>query len=272
MSLTKAQKEVLDKYHVPLDIQQNIEQDLDEAGNPKDPKNPKDFLLVVSDKLQQAENHLYKKRQELAFELKKIKSYNLDERPKQIITLEDLIKDMWTTATALWRVADQVVNQPEEGFKVTVSKNQVEYVLKTNNLPVLELIRWAKPEIFYYPAPPKVLSWLLWIIGGLGGAILGLFGGFIGGIHYGLKKFSGFKKLAVVFYAIVGVIFGWAVGGVMGARMGFESGNPLLAWRFGATAAFLNPLGEPKGTSNRHAVELEKEKILFSLAKNYSKK
>lgn len=283
MSLTKAQKEVLDKYNVPLDIQTSLGQALDENGNPKpnmassssmgtssskdNSPYEHDFLLLVSDKLHETEDLLYNKRQELAFELKKIKSYNLDERPRQIIALEDIIKDLWTTATALWRVADQIVNQPEEGFKVVISAKQVEYVLKTKNLPVLELIRWAKPEIFYFHPPFTALRWATWVLGGLGGAVLGLFGGFFGGIKYGLERFRGIGKLSAAGYCIAGLIFGWAVGGVMGARMGFDSGNPLLACIFGMKAAFLNPLNQPKGTLNRHAVELMKEEILFSLAK-----
>jgi hypothetical protein len=265
MPLSKAQQELLNKYQIPEDLQAAIAKELGEDGLSK--PNRRDFLQLISDKLQEAENLLYIKRQELASELKKVKGYDESEKPRQIIRLEEGIKEYWATATALWRTADHIVNRSEEGFKTPLSLKHAEYAIKKQNLPVLELIRWARPDWFTRPVHFPFWRRISWGIGGIGGAILGLGGGFLGGFRYGMRRHIGLAKLTAISYAFMGIFIGWAVGGVMGARLGFLTGNPLLACGFGAKAAFLNPLNEPRGTLNRHAVELEMEQTLFNLAK-----
>lgn len=265
MPLSKAQQELLNKYQIPENLQAAIAKELGEDGVPK--PNQHDFLQLLSDKLQEAENLLYLKRQELASELKKVKGYDESEKPRQIANLEEGIKEYWATATALWRTADHVVNRSEVGFKADLSPKHAEYAIKMQNLPVLELIRWARSDWFTRPVRSPVWRRIAWGIGGIGGAILGIVGGFLGGFRYGMRRHKGLAKISAIGYAFMGIFMGWAVGGVMGARLGFQTGRPLLACGFGAKAAFLNPLNEPRGTLNRHAVELNMEEILFNLAK-----
>jgi hypothetical protein len=263
MPLSKAQKEIFDKYQVPEDLQESISKELGQDGLPKNTTS-RDFLQLLSDKLQEAENLLYTKRKELAFEQQKIKGYN--DKPKQLLSLEETIKEQWATATSLWRTADQVVNQSEAEFKVMVSQKHAEYAILRKNLPILELIRWAKPALFTLPASYPALRRVAWALGGIGGALLGLIAGPLGGIRLGLRQ-NRFGKIAVFGYGMLGIFTGWAIGGVMGARLGLQTGKPLLACSFGAEAAFLNPLNQPRGTQNRHAIELRMEEILYNLAK-----
>lgn len=265
MALSKAQIRILNEYKVPEALQLALTKALNDQGDPLD-NEELDFLQLLSDHLQMAEKQLNEKRRELAKELKKRKG-SYAETPREIAVLEESIKEYWSAATALWRTVDQVINHPDIDYRVTLTRKHAEYAIQRKNLPVLELIQWAKLEYFTLPPVSPILKYSAMIIGAIGGAVLGLLGGFMGGIKFGYRQYQGFAKGLSLLYGLWGIFTGWAVGGVMGARLGFRTGNPMLACWFGAQAAFLNPLNAPRGTENRYAVELKLLETVYSVSK-----
>lgn len=258
--LSKVQQDMLEKYQVPEGLKFNMARALGKDGEVLDPNQP-DFLQLLSNNLQNAENTLQIKRTELSAELNKIKGYQ--DKPRQIEALEEAIREYWATATALWRAADQVINQPEPGYKLVLSKKHAQYAIEQKNLPILMLIKWAKPEWFTLSTISPIQRRVSAVLGAMGGALLGLFAGFAGGFRLGFTRQVGLTKLIAISFAVLGIFTGWANGGIMGARMGYQTGNPWTSSKFGAWSAYTNPLNEPSGTQNRHAIELKMEALLF---------
>lgn len=257
MGLSQEQKEVLDKFKIPLAIKSMLATKLNETGGAK-AANTVDFFGALSDELQIAENQLQRKR----FELKEaIKT------PDRISKVESEIKESWQLATALWRTADYTIQHPEI-YQVRLDSAQIERAIQNHNAPIVELIKWQKQD-FFDVHPSAFFQWMGWMGGMIGGALLGLIGGPIGGIrqayleNFATENSKSFAILLAPWYAIIGIFSGCAMGAALGARTGFEMGSSAQGCKLGFLGAYLNPFHDRPGSQNQLAVELEISKALF---------
>lgn len=273
MPLSKSQAELLEYCHLPEELQRFLGQELGEHGLQKSTISP-DFLHILCNLLQIYETRLENLRYKFA------KTVNIDGQqpivaipPPQVSMLEEEVKTAWTRAAALWKATDLVVGHPDL-FGVTLKPAHVEYALDKHNLPVVEMIRWARPDFFELKPIPKAIRYLSGFIGALGGAFIGLWGGAKGGAIQAdrLPMLKFLRPIVVVCYGFAGLISGSAMGSMMGSSLGFQTGNVSLAFQFAYLASNLNPFHDPIGSKYQRAVQLCREKILFKLAEEYSGK
>lgn len=259
MALSQAQKKILVDCKVPEAYQTLIASWLNDSPNKK---TNQDFLLILADLLQTAEKHLEIKRKQLSSRLNTTQGMiSPGDTPPQITASEENIKLSWSKAIALWQAVDAVIRTPDL-YGIELSRKHARYALLTRNLPVIEMIAWAKPEFFTKKKPSLIARQLAWFFGGILSALLGLVGGFFGGIREGLQQ-KGFKKILFPIQAIAGLVIGWSSGAVIGARVGYRTGSLPLACKLGYLSSYKNPFHDPKGFKNSQAVDLLIEEILF---------
>lgn len=263
MALSKAQSALLEKCKVPLELQQSLANSLNDQGAPKE-NSSVDFLIHLCDELQVAEEILREQRLELSLALGPSQN-PLSEESNNAELLEETIKITWSTATALWRAADQVITHPDT-FNITLQPKYAEHALLKKNLSVVGLIKWARPDFFTPPPPSIGVRYLAGFFGAMGGGMLGLVAGALGGIQQGYQKLTGFKIIGLILYIPWGILSGSAMGFMTGATFGFRTGNSIEAWKLGAFAAYTNPFYDRRGTKNYQAVQLQIEETLFNLA------
>lgn len=271
MPLSNTQKQLLKECAISEEIQAFLSQELDENGLRKDTTSP-DFLHILCNLLQICENRLQYLRLKLAKALDyKGQQALLSEPPPSIATVEDDTKKTWEQAAALWHATDQVVRKPDL-FNVSLTVKHVRYVLNKNNLPVVEMIRWARPDLFEItPSSPLTHGWVS-VVAGIIGAVFGLIGGFAGGLKQ-LNRVPVWKWIFAGFaYGVGGMLGGSAMGLIMGSSFGLQTGHLMTAVQLGVEASYLNPFHEPRGTKFQQAVALRREQLLFDLAHTHRKR
>lgn len=251
MGLSTLQKEMLERSKVPQELYERMDKELGSEGHPKE-EHSKDFLMVLADFLQEAENSLSEHR----FRYNKAFTEN---RPNLDFVEEDLKND-WSKASNLWVALDQVVSNPK-AYAAEITPKHVKFALQKKNLPFIELLRFANPSFFLATSN----STLARIGGLLGGGLFGLLSGMVGGLRLALKSKSSFKIFYVVLYPFRSLLTSWFEGARWGAEMGYETGSVLEGVKFGIIAAYLNPFREPRGNQNQQAVELKRLETLFKI-------
>lgn len=269
MALSKPQIELLEYCHIPLEVQRYVALELGEEGIPKNAASP-DFLKILCNLLQIYEVRLESLRYKLG------KSINIDgkqpiiaEPPLPLASLEDEVKIAWTRAAALWKATDLVVSNPAM-FSVILTPEHVEFSLDKKNLPVVEMIRYAKPEFFAIKPVSKFMKVCIAFLGVVMGSICGLIAGVKGGIKQVDRLPNFMRAVSLFFYAIGGLFSGSAMGAIAGGSMGLQTGNLPAALKLAYDAAYLNPFHDPIGSKYQRAVQLQREQILFKLAHDYS--
>ena len=266
MSLSSAQKKMLDKSQVPEDLQDYIGQQLNENGLPVEFQAP-DFLTILSDHLKVSESLLETKRVELQI----IKDGQLDF-PSQaaakvaIERLEQKIKIEWLFASSLWRAVEKVVAYASE-YGVSLQPLHVEYAIDKKILSVVEIIRFVKPEFFQLtPFPLKwyiIISWLAMLLGAFLGPLIGC----LGAIRQCRLRKRGFMFVLMVLpYGLLGLITGCATAAATGARIGRQTGYFGISVQLALQSTYLNPFHQAPGTKNQQASEFLIQKTLFHLA------
>lgn len=258
VSLTESQKKLLEKYKIPEEYIRLISSWIENSKQ--------DFLMVLSDLLQIAETSLSLRRQALAKNADMRRGIlTPDQTPGKINFIELKIKELWEIATSLWRCVDEIMRNPKH-YDIVLNRTHAEYALKTKNLPVVEMFLWARPEYFDVGEKAKVIRIQCWVIGGLIGAVLGLMGGCLGGIKESLCKPQFYYKLLLPFYALFGIIIGWSSGAVLGATLGYRTGQLGLSLKLAFEACYINPFHEPKGSKKRQEMDLKIEETLFKVS------
>lgn len=272
VSLTEAQRELLEKNKVPKEIRRLLANWLDnKEGSENNQKKPSlDFLLLLSDLLIVAEKHLEIKRLELNSRVGGTTGFIApSESPPEILSLEETIKEAWHTATALWRVADEIIRDPEP-YGIHITREHARYLIATKNLTVLEMIRTSYLDYFDWPEHIMIRQ-LAWLFSGVGGALCGLIGGLLGGLKAGFQE-HGISKIIFPLDALMATFIGWANGAVMGARLGYRTGSIYQGCRLAFLGAYLNPFRAPKGSKQRQAVELKIEETVFNMSAKWERK
>jgi len=263
--LSTLQSQLLQKMNVPKDLQEAFAYQLGENGLPKSPDAP-DFLMVLTDQFQKTESHLLELRKKLGLvSIGKLpKSKFLGEEITQE-TVEEVIKQEWVLATALWRTTDQVVAQAKN-YGITLSRHHVQFALDKKNLAVVEMIKFAKPEFFKVKKPLFIKAYLTSFIGILAG-VSGFYGGLIGGARQGFESNIGITAyISAFFYALLGIVRGWAMATVSGARFGLQTGNIKVAIKLGYASALINPFHDAPGSKYQQEEQLVVEEVIFKLA------
>lgn len=261
VSLTEAQRKLLQKYNVTEEYINLIEKWL----NDKSSKRVQDFFLVLADLLLAMETNLSIKRQALAKKLDYQRGIlTPDETPPDVIEAENKIKFVWMIATALWRCVDEIMRNPR-AYGIEFQPDHVKYVLKTRNFPVLEMFLWARPDFFDVGQANSLLRQIYWLLGGLFGSLLGCIGGFLGGIKAAFELPHVYKLIFPI-YALFGLLIGGSSGAVLGAGLGYRTGRLSLALKLAFIAQFINPFHEPKGSKRRQEMDLIIEESLFNTA------
>lgn len=265
MALSSLQLQLLQKMNVPKDMQEAFAYRLGEDGLPKSIKDP-DFLMLLTDQLQKTESNLQEGRRKLILvSIGKLPKSKIPGEEISQETIEDMIKQEWTSATALWRTTDQVVAQAKN-YAVTLSRNHVKFALEKKNLSVLEMIRFAKPEFFKFKEPSFLMALFAGYIGILTG-ISGVYGGFVGGAKQALQnKINREAYLYAGLYALWGIFRGFAKAIVTGARMGLRTGSPIIAVKLGYAASYINPFNDVPGSKYQQEEQLFIEETLFNFA------
>lgn len=271
MPLSNEQYKLLDACRMEPELQEFLAMELGVNGEPKGESAP-DFLYILCNMLQIAEHRLHIMRNRLA-KVTRIEGLQglIAEPPPDIATIETEIKHCWTQAAALWRAADLVVRNGEV-YGVHLSIQHVEYALSKGNLPVVEMIRYVKPEYFEIEPKPSPIYYLVWIVGAILGGFIGFISGCRGGYHLYQKTHKKENSFMAFWYAIAGIFSGSAMGFMKGGQMGLRTGNLAAACRLASDAAYLNPFHDAIGSKYQQAVELRREEILFELSHSYLKK
>ncbi len=269
VALSKAQIELLEYCKIPEELQRFLGQELGPHGMPKDRAAP-DFFYILCNLLKIYEVRLENLRYRLGSKINIDGKQPIIAEPSPEITLlEDEIKTAWTRASSLWNATDKLVRNPEV-FGVALELSHVEYALEKGNLPVVEMIRFARPDFFEIMPTTYQTKLACAIFGGIGGGLLGIPGGMMGGAKQKEQLSNRIRPFAMVFYAIVGMFSGCAMGGITGGWMGYQTGNLSAALKLAFDAACLNPFHEPVGSKYQRAVQLRREQLLFKLAKDYA--
>lgn len=269
MPLSSVQKQILNNCGIESELQSYVSEELNENGAQKNNSSP-DFLHILCNLLKISEDRLLFLRRQLGKSLDvEGQQAILAEPPPAIITLEEEIKIYWMRSMHLWKAADLVVSSPEL-FNVKLSSKHVHYALTKNNLAVVEMLKWAKPQYFRIPHSygQKLIAA---ISGGFIGIFLGFGAGFLGGLNQVPQQPLIKKIIFSIIYPLAGMISGSAMGLIEGSRSGFTTGNITLATELSTLASLINPFHEPAGARRYQEVQLKKEKMLFDFARHYYK-
>lgn len=267
MALSKAHKQILDQFHIPQELQTWIAQEFDEQGNPKGVGAP-DFLIVLSDLLQAAEVYLDSQRIKLNRLQKPVRDNQVigpEEWQVLLATQEEVVKEAWLRASDFWRVLDQVMAAPKE-YGVTITRRHIEYAFQKKNLPLIEMLKWTKPEYFNTSSPTVIKKCWAGLVGCIGGFFSGLMGRIMGGNRQLAKRSLFMRPFLIIRYIIEAFFIGTMQGTVLGGSFGFQTGHPWLAIRLGYYAGWFNPFNDPIGSKNKQAVELKTQEAFFLLS------
>lgn len=268
MPLSQTQKQLLEESGIPEEFQQFLGKELGEGGGPK-PGGP-DFLIILCNLLKISETRLEYLRTQLknSMNIGEIQPI-FAEPPPNISVLEDQIKDTWLRAAALWKATDKLVNSPEL-YAVVLRPQHVAYALFKNNLPVVEMIRYSRPEFFAIPSNALGRGFSAFL-GAILGTLLGIVGGFVGAAAQVDRVPQPWLRLfAVPVYALIGMISGGAMGSLKASSFGYETGSLFSACEFGLLASYLNPFHDSLNSKYAQAVALKKEEILFELTHGFA--
>ncbi len=268
MSLSAAQTQLLENNNIPMELKKFFADELGNNGIPKEKDSP-DFLMLLIEQLQKVDSRLQKQRTKLSLAKVGQLSPALPEEDISVDALEEVVKQEWIVATALWRITDQVVTNPVE-FGIILKPEHVQYAFDKKNLAAVEMIKYVKPEFFELNTVSLFRACVTAGVGIISGAILGLYGGLVGGAICGYqKRIGGFVAIIFSFlYGILGLIRGCAKGILKGGRIGFQTGHIPIAIQLGYQAAFLNPFNAESGTKYQQEEELKTQETLFKLAQN----
>lgn len=266
MPLSKAQKNILDKFNIPVELQNWLNLEFNPEGKPLSAGAP-DFLMVMADLLHAAEVYLDSQR----VKLNRLQNPNqeLKASPEEwqvtLAAAEGVVKDAWLNATAFWRMMDEIVNHPAE-YGVTLQAKHLEYAFKKKILPLVEMLKWENPEFFNFPSASRSKK----IMAGIGGGILGGSKGLIGGVRGGTRQVEKRKTLLRPFlifgYSLMGLFTGFAMGASVGGMFGYETAHAILGSKLGYAAAYFNPFNDPIGSKHQQEFELKKLELLFKFA------
>lgn len=273
MTLSRAQKHVFDKYNVPRDLQDWVAREFNDEGKPLIPGSP-DFLMVISDHLQAAETYLESQRGKLnkIQNPKQVAKVSPEEWQTLLTEYEGSVKDAWLRASGYWRIIDEIIEKPET-YGVRLTRQHIDYAFQKKNLPLVEMLKWTRPEFFFIPNPPFIIK--LW--SGLWAGILGLFSGLWGGFVWAKKKSDRQKSslqrfISWILYGFSGFFTGMMMGAITSARIAYKIGKIIPAVKLGYYAASYNPFVEQKGSRHKQAVNLKVEELLFYLFEQENEK
>lgn len=266
MALSRIQKQVLDQFNVSQDLQSWMAQEFDAEGQPKGVGAP-DFLMVLSDHLQAAEVYLDTQRRKLnrLQNPAQEKKVSPEEWQVMIASSEAGVKEAWLRATAFWQILDQVMMAPKE-YGVILTRRHIEYAFQKKNLPLIEILRWAKPEYFEFSVPPFILKLPVGLLAMVGGIFSGFWGKMTRGKREAVKRFFFLRPFLLLGYLVEAFLMGTLRGAVTAGRFGFRTGRLLPAIRLGYYAAWYNPFNDPIGSKNQQVVELKTLESYFQLS------
>jgi len=272
VALSKAQKQILDKFNILVELQNWVALQFNEEGKPLGLGAP-DFLMVMADLLHAAEVYLESQRAKLTHLQNPGEEVKASQEEWQvaITAQENVVKEAWLNATVFWRIMDQIITHPEE-FGVSLQPNHIEYALQKKILPLIEMLKWTKPEFFSIPTPSMLNKLWAGLLGCLGGGLVGLWGGIRGGKRFAEKRFAAkpqafLRPFLILGYSVIGLVTGFAMGASTGGREGFALGQVRSGIKLGYHAAYWNPFNNPIGSKNQQAFELRKLAVLFKLSK-----
>ncbi len=272
VALSRAQKQILDKFNVSRDLQDWIAQEFNEQGEPKAPGAP-DFLMVIADHLQAAETYLESQRIKLSrIQNPKQDAHTSPEEWQTILSAyEEVVKEAWERATGYWRIIDIVISKPD-AYGIKLKRQHVDYAFQKKNLALVEMLKWSKPEYFFIPNPPFIVK--VW--SGIWAFLGGIFSGMVGGIFWAKKHTSKQRNgllrfLLLVIHSFRGILTGMMMGAITSANLGYQFGKIGLAIKMGFHAAAYNPFVEPVGSKHRMFIDLRIEEALFHLASQENK-
>ncbi len=266
MALSRAQKQILDKFNVPRDLQDWLAQEFNELGEPRAPEAP-DFLMAMSDHLQAAETYLDSQR----VKLNRIQNLNQETHasPEEwqvlLADYEEVVKEAWLRTTGYWRIIDELISKPDD-YGIKLSRQHIDYALQKNNLPLVEMLKWTKPEYFFIPKPNFIISCWSGFWAGLGGTFSGMMGGLVWAIRHTRKQKSWLRPVLLIIQGLRGLLTGSMMGAITAASIGYQIGNITLAIKLGYYAAAYNPFSEPINSRHKQKLDLKIQETLFHLA------
>jgi hypothetical protein len=266
VALSKTQQEILDVFKIPLDLQQWIAMEFNEAGEPKGLGHP-DFLMVLSDLLYAADTYLGSQRAKLAQFQNPIQDTKASPQEWQaaISNLEETVKEAWLSAIAFWRVITHVMQDPPY-YQVIILRNHIEYAFQKKNLTLIQMLQSARPEFFALPSSPIFIKLIASLAGFIAGLLFGLLGGIMGAACSVKTKHYVLRPLLALGSALWAIIPGMVGGSIVGSTVSFETGNIIIGTKMAYYARRINPFGNQPGSKQQQAVDLKKQLLIFKLS------
>lgn len=272
VGLSRTQKQILDKFNVSRDLQDWLAQEFNEHGEPRFAEAP-DFLMAISDHLQAAETYLNSQR------IKLNQIQNLDQNTKTsqeewqslLNAYEEVVKEAWLRATGYWRIADEIISKPEE-YGVKLQRKHIDYAFQKKNLPLVEMLKWTKPEFFFIPTPPLIQRVWAGFWAALGGVFSGMWGGWVWAKRITSRRKFWMRPFLFIVYSVRGILTGMMVGCIKAARLSYQIAKIKPGIQIGYFSAVYNPFVESMGSKQKQSIDIKIEEILFRLSERAEKK
>lgn len=271
MALSSKQKQILDKFNVPRDLQDWMSQEFNEHGEPITPDAP-DFLMAISDHLQAAETHLESQRIKLNQAQNPSREAHAGPEEWQILltSYEEAVKDAWLRATGYWRIIDELLSKPDN-YGVKLKRQHIDYAFQKKNLPLVEMLKWNKPEYFFVPKPFWIVRYWSGLWAGLGGIFSGIWGGLSWAKKDSSKQKSFLRPLVFLMLALPGIVIGSMMGAITSASLGYRTGKIMKSIKIGYYAAAFNPFLKTPASKSKQALDLKIEETFFCLSTEINK-